>query len=64
MTNILTNTSLKEKLEILIQGVFEKGTKSWFDYSQAKKLCESQFGPMTSYEYNQMIHIITDWLNL
>ena len=42
---------------------FKPGTKNWNDYESAKKLCIFRLEP-SSDQYDMMIKIITDWLEL
>ena len=45
----------------LIERFFDKGTKSWSDYEQAKQLIQTGFTPQ---EYEELIKFIVDYIGI
>jgi len=46
-----------------LDNTFDPGTKDWIDYESAKSLLTHLLQP-TPEQYQRMIKIITDWLDL
>lgn len=53
----------KEYVMEYLKQNFTPGTKSWNDYEAAKYKCIAKFNP-TVWQYNLMLQLITDWLEL
>jgi len=54
-----------EKLvRVYLENAFCPGTKDWNDYVSAKYLCLFNCDPKDSEQYDLMIKIITEWLEL
>ena len=47
-----------------LENAFDPGTKNWNDYESAKALCLFNCAPNDSEQYDLMIKIITEWLEL